>query len=122
MFPTRAPVPCDGCTRCCRGFQQIMLQPEDNPDDYRTTPAISALTGKPGLMLQQKPNGDCIYVSAEGCTIHGRTPAVCRTFDCRKMALKIKSMTTRPEFRRVLRAEKSGVLKHGYDLSRKEET
>lgn len=118
MLTKRQKVNCDGCTRCCQGFQQIMLQPEDNPDRYHTTPSVCALTGNPGLMVQQKPNGDCIYLGTDGCTIYSDAPAICRKFDCRAMAATIQSQTTRPEFRRVLRADKSGVLKHGHQLSK----
>jgi Fe-S-cluster containining protein len=36
-----------------------------------------------GPILRRKPNGDCHYLGADGCTIHDRTPVVCRVFDCR---------------------------------------
>lgn len=36
------------------------------------------------VILQHKPNGDCIYLDREkGCTIHERRPVVCRELDCR---------------------------------------
>ena len=34
-------------------------------------------------VLKQKPNGDCLYLGKQGCTIHDRAPKMCREFDCR---------------------------------------
>lgn len=83
-------VPCDGCTACCR-HDIIFLHPEcgDKAVDYLTDPATNPLTGNTGRMLQRKPNGDCIYLGATGCTIHGRAPVICREFDCRRLYLKV---------------------------------
>lgn len=120
MQTSRKKVACDGCTRCCQGFQQIMLQAEDDPDQYQTTAAISALNGEPGIALVQRANGDCIYLGDAGCTIYDRAPVLCRSFDCRGMAKLLRSKTTRAEFRRVVRAEKAGVLQRGIDLMRKD--
>jgi len=120
MLTKRQKVNCDGCTRCCQGFQQIMLKPEDNPDLYQTAETISALTGETGLALAQKPNGDCVYLGEEGCTIYDRAPAICRHFDCRQMAALLRSKMTRAEFRRVVRAETAGVLKRGVELGRED--
>lgn len=39
-------------------------------------------------MIAHKPNGDCVYLAGNGCTIHGRAPALCRAADCRSLALK----------------------------------
>jgi len=77
-------VPCNGCILCCQG-DAIRLNEEDNPEEYLTElhPYI------PGaLMLSHKPNGDCIYLDENGCSIHGRAPSLCRVADCRSIALK----------------------------------
>jgi Fe-S-cluster containining protein len=37
------------------------------------------------MILNRKDNGECIYLGADGCTIHDRAPWVCRTFDCREL-------------------------------------
>jgi len=43
------------------------------------------------LILQHKPNGDCIYLDRKvGCSIHGNAPAICKEFDCRRIYKKIK--------------------------------
>lgn len=77
-------VPCNGCTLCCQG-DAIRLTEEDNPADYITEPH-PYIAG--ALMLAHKPNGDCIYLDNNGCSIHDRAPALCRSADCRSIALK----------------------------------
>ena len=77
-------VPCNGCTLCCQG-DAIRLTEEDNPKDYITEPHPYI----PGaLMLAHKENGDCIYLNETGCSIHNRAPSLCRSADCRSIALK----------------------------------
>jgi len=39
-------------------------------------------------MIAHLPNGDCVYLGDNGCTIHGRAPALCRAADCRSVALR----------------------------------
>ena len=77
-------VPCNGCTLCCQG-DAIRLTEEDNAEDYLTEPH-SYIPG--ALMLAHKPNGDCIYLNETGCSIHNRAPSLCRSADCRSLALK----------------------------------
>ena len=77
-------VPCNGCTLCCQG-DAIRLLEEDDPGMYLTEPHPYI----PGaLMLAHKPNGDCIYISENGCGIHAYAPALCRAADCRALAFK----------------------------------
>lgn len=85
-----ASVPCNGCTACCRN-ELLFLHPEmgDKPEDYETMPAVNPLNGRVGVALKQKPNGDCIYLGENGCTIHGRAPAICKEFDCRRFFLSL---------------------------------
>jgi hypothetical protein len=78
-------VPCNGCTLCCQG-DAIRLEPQDNSSDYKTEPHPYI---KGALMLAHKPNGECIYLDAHGCSIHERTPSLCRSADCRSIALQI---------------------------------
>ena len=77
-------VPCNGCTLCCQG-DAIRLMEEDNPLEYLTEPHPYF----PGdLMLAHKQNGDCIYLNEKGCSIHSHAPLLCRSGDCRTLALK----------------------------------
>ena len=77
-------VPCNGCTLCCQG-DAIRLTEEDKAEDYltETHPYVPS-----ALMLAHKPNGDCIYLAEAGCSIHDRAPSLCRSADCRSIALK----------------------------------
>jgi hypothetical protein len=77
-------VPCNGCTLCCQA-DAIRLLPEDNVEDYQTEPHPYI----PGaLMLAHKPNGECVYLYNQGCSIHDRAPSMCRIADCRSVAAK----------------------------------
>jgi hypothetical protein len=77
-------VPCNGCTLCCEG-DAVRLEPEDNPEEYLTEPHPYIADA---LMIAHKPNGECIYLENDGCSIHDRAPSLCRAADCRSIALK----------------------------------
>lgn len=94
-----ANVPCKGCTACCR-WDLIFLIAGDDAGSYLTEPAINPVTGEEGLSLRHKPDGSCVYLNENGCSIHGRAPVVCREFDCRRWFLAMP----RPERRRRLKA------------------
>lgn len=83
-------VPCGACTACCHK-QAVFLKPEsgDEPKAYLTQPWTHPKTGQIALMLDHKPNGDCIYLGETGCTIYERRPHMCRLYDCRKVYLTI---------------------------------
>ena len=75
-------VPCNGCRVCCRKVV-VALFPDrgDVVANYETT----QLTLENGSTLDihaQNPNGDCVNLGDQGCTIYGRAPAICRAFDC----------------------------------------
>ena len=77
-------VPCNGCTLCCQG-DAVRITEEDNADEYLTEPHPYIPNA---LMIAHKPNGDCIYLNDTGCSIHDRAPSLCRSADCRSLALK----------------------------------
>lgn len=84
MEPFRS-VDCNGCQACCKS-QLITLEPEEDPAAYD----CDAIEGPRGMLyaLKHKPNGDCVYLDETGCSIHGRQPIVCKSFDCRLFALE----------------------------------
>lgn len=87
----RREVPCNGCTLCCQG-DAVRLEPEDMNKGYRTEPHPYI----PGaLMIAHRPNGDCVYLGEEGCTIHDDAPSLCRAADCRAVALRYDFMAAR---------------------------
>jgi hypothetical protein len=95
-FVIAANVPCNGCTACCQQ-DLIMLHPEcgDVKEEYDCYEQENPVTGKPGWALKRKPNGSCIYLGEGGCTIHGRAPAICREFDCRRLFLDLGDRASR---------------------------
>jgi len=76
---TTRSVPCGSCHLCCEN-DLIILHPEDGDviDDYDCSVLPDGRWA-----LKQQANGNCIYLTDEGCAIHDRSPAVCREFDCR---------------------------------------
>lgn len=81
-----ADVPCNGCTLCCHG-DAIRILPQDDPAQYQTVPHAHF----PGhLMLDHKENGECVYLTRDGCGIHDSKPTMCREMDCRRIAKTIK--------------------------------
>lgn len=79
------PIDCSGCTLCCQSGQLIMLMPGDDPAKYRVRrhPIQADL-----MVLEQKPNGDCVYLQPGWCSIYADRPRICRTFDCRGAAIR----------------------------------
>ena len=86
-------VPCAGCTHCCQN-ELLLLHPKmgDDAASYETKVVRHPFTGEVARALKNKPNGDCWYLGETGCTIHGRHPAICREFDCRRMYLAFVEM------------------------------
>lgn len=75
-------VPCNGCTRCCKG-DAVRLLPEDDPSKYKTEPHPYR---EGQLMLAHAESGDCFYLGPTGCVIHETKPLMCRQMDCRRIA------------------------------------
>lgn len=80
-------VPCNGCRACCKN-ERIILSPENGDDitAYKVVPTRKG-EGPVEWMLQHKPNGECVYLTEAGCSIHDQAPWACRQFDCRKWLL-----------------------------------
>jgi Fe-S-cluster containining protein len=74
-------VPCGSCHDCCTGNELVVMTPHDDASKYETE--TIRLNGAVLLVLKRKPNGDCIYLDAGRCSIHGDQPHVCKIFDCR---------------------------------------
>lgn len=105
----RREVPCNGCTRCCRG-DHIRLLPEDDASQYITVPH-KHLAGE--RMIAHNSKGECVYLTDTGCSIHDRAPRMCREMDCRLIAVGI----TYTEARK-LRALPMAVWRKGRELLR----
>ncbi len=82
----RADVPCGKCQLCCKTLIVPLAEEEYEKYDWAW---ITARDGtRLGRALQRKPNGDCVYLAENGCSIHGQAPHVCQRFDCRELFLK----------------------------------
>lgn len=102
--PPAADVPCGACRRCCQHNSIVMLLPQHGDQVETYDHEIVTLPGAGrGPILKRKPNGDCIYLGADGCTIHDRAPVICKTFDCRGAFLAFMDRP-RQERRRMLKA------------------
>lgn len=65
---------CNGCTACCKG-ERIHLMDGDDPSAFETV----AWGGK--LWLKHV-DGECVYLTDNGCAIYDRQPRMCRSFNC----------------------------------------
>jgi Fe-S-cluster containining protein len=76
-------VPCGTCHLCCKKTL-VLLVPDkgDDPSQYKTQTVNHG--GVEMEVLQFQPNGDCIYLDENGCTIHDTAPYMCRIYDCRE--------------------------------------
>lgn len=75
-----ADVPCGTCTACCRNGELIALLPERG-DDLTVLSQHTEIAGV--RVLHHKPNGECVYLEDDGCSVHENRPFVCKGFDCR---------------------------------------
>ena len=83
----RADVPCGKCRLCCQTLVVPLALEEYEQYDWAWV--VRTDTGETlGRALKRRPNGDCVYLGENGCTIHGRAPHVCQRFDCRDLFLK----------------------------------
>jgi uncharacterized protein len=82
----RADVPCGSCTLCCRTLIVPLAQEEYEQYDWAWITTRDGV--RLGRALKRRPNGECIYLTDRGCSIHGRAPHVCQRFDCRELFQK----------------------------------
>jgi hypothetical protein len=68
---------------CCKN-QRVILGPEDEDWFYIVVPTRKGNDGPVEFMLAHHANGDCYYLTDNGCAIWDRAPFACREFDCRK--------------------------------------
>jgi len=87
-------VPCGKCQLCCKGGEAITLIEDDNPEQYGIDNLQIVQCGNEQyLALKWKPNGDCILLGDNGCTVWPNHPTMCRRYDCRLRYLELMAMT-----------------------------
>jgi hypothetical protein len=75
---------CSRCTRCCRD-KRIRVNPYET---YRLSRALGLSTTdflvrhtiEQGTELARTDDGRCVFLGAEGCTVHADRPLVCRLY------------------------------------------
>lgn len=75
---------CNRCLSCCR-FKTIQLNPYEiarmaGNRYVSTTEFIDRFTINSGTFLKSKQDGTCIFLDAEGCSVHPDRPLVCRLY------------------------------------------
>ena len=95
---------CERCTACCRWPGQVRLTSEEimhlaafkemNEHDF-----IQQYTrlrqDRQGLALQDKPNGECIFLEGNDCAVQPAKPRQCREFP---------NLWNFPDFQKICRA------------------
>jgi Fe-S-cluster containining protein len=84
-----ADVPCGACTACCTSSQFVHIDPGETDTLAVIPPEL--LFAAPGLpkghvLLGYDERGHCPMLVDGGCSIYGRRPRTCRTYDCRIFA------------------------------------
>jgi uncharacterized protein len=80
---------CQRCTACCRWPGQVRLT-DGEITRLAAFKAIGELefiqkfmrlrSDRRGLALQEKPNGECIFLDGENCSVQAVKPQQCRNF------------------------------------------
>jgi Fe-S-cluster containining protein len=107
-------VPCGACNLCCKN--DAIIVHADLGDDVESYITEESILGPEYRMLAHKDNGDCVYLSDAGCSIHDRRPYKCRIFDCRQLLVN----SSRNERRRLIKKGmvNKEILARGRDLRR----
>ena len=75
---------CSRCLVCCR-FKKIQLNPYEIArmaanKAVSTSEFIARFTTTGGTVLKAAPDGACIFLDTEGCSVHPDRPLVCRLY------------------------------------------
>ncbi len=75
---------CRRCLSCCR-FKTIHLNPYEiarlaKHFGVTTTECIDRFTTNGGTVLKSGPDGTCVFLGDEGCSVHADRPLVCRLY------------------------------------------
>lgn len=59
-------------------------------------------------VLDRKANGECTYLTPEGCGIHGSAPQICQRFDCRELVQRTS------QGQQIIRVQQNPQMEHIY--------
>jgi Fe-S-cluster containining protein len=80
---------CQRCTACCRWPGQVRLTDEEiaklahfkRMSEHDFIQAFTRLQqDRRGLALQEKPNGECVFLDGNDCSVQAVKPQQCRDF------------------------------------------
>src|SRR5436189_6003936 len=80
---------CQRCTACCRWPGQVRLSDAEisrlaafkKMNEHDFIQQFTRLTsGRRGLALMDKPNGECVFLEGENCSVQPVKPQQCRDF------------------------------------------
>lgn len=91
MPADRQNVACGSCRACCVG-EAIALFPEDGDVVASYETRQIEIGGALVTVLRQRPDGSCVYLGENGCTIHDRAPVICRSFSCVGLYLRLMKL------------------------------
>lgn len=100
-----ATVPCGTCRACCMSDRVVLR--DDEAECYRWHHEAGS------KVLDRKSNGECVYLTARGCSVHDAPPDICRRFDCRILFL------TTPKWRRRQRVIENPSMRLVYDAGKR---
>lgn len=89
----RRDVPCGLCRQCCY-HEHVFLRPEygDDISAYRSVDIYDEGEMRVRAALAKRADGACVYLGADGCTIHDRAPSLCRSFDCKRLYQRLEKL------------------------------
>ncbi len=90
---------CDQSGRCCRLFlinlnkkEYFSQKFETNLKEFGIINNFALAKESGANILKQNPDGSCIYLKDNQCSIHKNRPKVCREFFCNSKAKKWQGM------------------------------
>jgi putative zinc- or iron-chelating protein len=83
--PANVNVPCNGCTACCYNPRIEVDRSKEPPERLEHLDLVPDEYGD--LKLRKRPDGACVHLGEKGCTVYEHRPTVCRTYDCRLLAM-----------------------------------
>ena len=101
-----ASVPCGTCRACCKQDLVHLNHEKDNLSAFKWHMEFGRHT------LDRKPNGECIYLTERGCSVHDAPPDICKRMDCRVLFL------TTPKAQRRIRIQQNPTMAAVYEAGK----
>lgn len=107
-------VRCGSCTTCCRAGYRIDLRPDEGE-------GLDVVEEGGHRQVRRREDGSCIHLGEHGCTVYEKRPEVCRTYDCRLMALAGTPLGSNPTLRVDPTLMRQTSERWRFDLSTRED-